>query len=190
MTLTELLADLSCKYEVVGTPAQIGTVAAFDITEFAVNVLEKGKTRDDLPMHKGHIIVLSVRDYGGGGEDACVKNQLPFGTKHGLATSTGALLDIHRIYADKDIRNRVESAISKAAQDVINEDPGTLNHLSRLDWAIDALIRGRNYSEMFSRFVSLNATVQAAGGTATDNDLQYIVNSYIDAVATALFPHT
>lgn len=85
-----------------------------------------------------------------------------------------------------DLRARVAAACAKASNDVLNEDAGTANHANRLVWArttlmdIDAMA-----TRMFWAVIS-NATIAAAGNAATDNDIQWVVNSWIDSFANAL----
>lgn len=188
-TMSALLTVLGNNYSSVGTPLEAngGAVDEHNVKEYVVNVLEEGSTRENSPYFIRHNIVIAVKDEGDPGESAGFKTpELPKQTQRSLVTGSG-LADISRIYSDPEMRNRVQSAIGKASSDIMYESGATANHAERLAWAMDALTVGRDYIEMFMRFVSLNATVQANGGSATDNDLQYIVNSHIDIIATTLF---
>lgn len=75
-------------------------------------------------------------------------------------------------------------AVLKAAADIRNEDVGTSNHTNRLLWAQEveqdpaAKVREMKYRIME------NATIQAAPTSATDNDVQFVINSLIDSFAT------
>ena len=188
-TIAQLRAILNSKYLKVGNPVPLngGQADEHNIKEYVVNVVEEGATLENIPLMVRHNITVAVMDQGLATENAAFKvAELPSQAKKSLVVDN-SLASINRIYADSEMRNRVQSAIGKAAQDILNEDVATANHAERLKFALEALTSSRNYIEMFMRFVSLNPTVQTNGGEATDNDLQYIVNSSIDKIALALF---
>jgi len=58
----------------------------------------------------------------------------------------------------------------------------------RLKWAGNALLDPNNYLDAMTNYVSLNTVVQAAGGQVTDNDINYIVSTNINALAVAIDP--
>ena len=99
-----------------------------------------------------------------------------------------AYVDEYALFADdtNDLHKKVARAIDKAARDVINEDPGTENHASRILWAKkvrknpDIMITEAHRGMMY---VLDNATVSAAGNAATDNDVQFVVNGIVDTLA-------
>ena len=100
------------------------------------------------------------------------------------------LLQIYNILYGDDYRpltNRTISAVLNAANAVINEDPGTANHANRLVWAQAALASREGLSaaadEMFVGVCS-NPTIQTTGNDATDNDIQFVVNSLVNSYAT------
>ena len=94
------------------------------------------------------------------------------------------LLEIYQLrYQSANIRDRVTAAVAKAAQDILAEDPGTENHAARLTWAKNALVNTASEAERFLWAVCGNATIQAAGEAATDNDIQYVVNGNINTFA-------
>ena len=89
------------------------------------------------------------------------------------------------------VYQQVRWALTKAAIDVENEDPGTSNHTARIKWA--EKYRAGNFKAPTSTIVDLvleNATIAAAvGGTdsvptwgATDNDVQFQVNSTLNRI--------
>jgi len=87
---------------------------------------------------------------------------------------------------DNDLHKKVARAIDVAARAVINEDPGTENHAERYVWACTVRRRvERLQSEAHRWIVAVldNATVAAAGNTATDNDVQFVVNGLVDTMA-------
>lgn len=100
------------------------------------------------------------------------------------------LLQIYNILYGDDYRpllNRTISAVLNAANAIVNEDPGTANHANRLAWAQAALASRDGLTaatdEMFVGVCS-NATIQMTGNDATDNDIQFVVNSLVNSYAT------
>lgn len=79
---------------------------------------------------------------------------------------------------------RFRAARLKAAWDITNEDPGTANHADRLTWAnsIIAAYDSGNVQSEYRLFLS-NTTIQTSGIASTDNDIQFVVNSFIDTWA-------
>jgi len=59
--------------------------------------------------------------------------------------------------------------------------------VERQQWAVNALLSPSAFTLSMTSLVSLNATIQAAGGLATDNDIQFVVNSYISKLAAASY---
>ena len=57
------------------------------------------------------------------------------------------------------------------------------DNMERQQWASNAMLSPDVYTLAMTSFVSLNPTIQAAGGAATDNDIQYVVNSNITKLA-------
>ena len=102
-----------------------------------------------------------------------------------------ALVDIYACWLGETgtLRKKFVGACLKAAYDISNEDPGTANHVNRIAWA-DVVLSGtrdeveQKAIEMLRYGVASNATIQAAGDAATDNDVQYVVNSQINILAT------
>ena len=81
---------------------------------------------------------------------------------------------------------RVVGACLSAAWDIVNEDAGTENHANRLIWAEDVLGGVANAETRAKRIFGLvlsNATIQSSGDASTDNDIQFVVNSFINTVA-------
>jgi len=85
-----------------------------------------------------------------------------------------------------DLHFRVAGACLKAAWGIYYEDVGTANHAERLVWAKRVLASKEGMievaTEMFLFFLS-NATIQTVGAAATDNDIEFVVNSLIDTMA-------
>jgi len=74
-------------------------------------------------------------------------------------------------------------AVAKAAYDILNEDAGTANHANRVIWANQTLADAKSKAEQMMWGLVTNATIAAAGDAATDNDIQFVVNSYINSFA-------
>jgi hypothetical protein len=101
------------------------------------------------------------------------------------------LIDIYNIWSAEGgpLHCRFVAACLVAAKDVVEEAPETANHVNRLIWA-GAVLNGdettvRTKAKQVQRYAAAsNATLQTVGEAATDNDVQYIVNSLIDTLAT------
>jgi hypothetical protein len=62
-----------------------------------------------------------------------------------------------------------------------------LNNAERQQWATNALINPDAFTLCMTSLVSLDPTIQAAGGLATDNSIRTVVNSFINKVAAACY---
>jgi len=95
-----------------------------------------------------------------------------------------ALIDTYNLrYNSATLQSKVVAAVAKAAMDILNEDPATANHADRVTWAAEALSHTKTVAEKFMWGVVSNASIAAAGEDATDNDIQFVVNSLIDTIA-------
>ena len=83
-----------------------------------------------------------------------------------------------------DFTYQVAGACLKAAQDIQNEDPGTNNHVNRIAWASAVEANSKAVARDMGGRVLDNATVAADVENATDNDIQFVVNSLVDEFAT------
>lgn len=82
-------------------------------------------------------------------------------------------------------QRRLQMAIWIAAVDVLNEAAGVPNHAARKTWANKAL-KGPQDSDVLRRVsirCSANASIGIAGEAATDDDIQFVVNSLVDELA-------
>ena len=102
-----------------------------------------------------------------------------------------ALVDIYNCWAGQSglLKAKFIGACLVAAYAIVNEDGGAENHANRLTWA-NAVLNG-TISEVEAKAmqhlryaIASNATLQSAGDAATDNDVQFIVNSQINTFAT------
>lgn len=76
-----------------------------------------------------------------------------------------------------------------AAGQILNESAGTANHANRLVWAKamlshDASSVAARVMQMIRLALGTNATFQGSPLTATDGDVQFIVNAQVDTLAT------
>lgn len=101
------------------------------------------------------------------------------------------LLEIYDVLlsdSSQELRNRVMSQVLVSANYILNEDPGTANHINRLAWAQAALLSSdalRSASAKLYIGVCTNPTIQGSGNDASDNDIAYVVASLIDTVYAA-----
>jgi hypothetical protein len=88
------------------------------------------------------------------------------------------------------VQQQIEVAVITAAQAIMNEDPATADHANRIAWATWA---NQNSSVAWNPFawpVGMNPAIQAAveadpsGQTVKDSDVQFVVNSNLEAVIT------
>jgi hypothetical protein len=70
-------------------------------------------------------------------------------------------------------------ALHKAASDIATEDPATADHSQRVAWARRVFSDPVEWAEKTVWIVMQNATIAAAPTTATDSDVQFVVNSNI-----------
>lgn len=261
-TKAELIAEIQSFYEIVGTPFE-STSSDEHVPElvnsYSVIVYESGLSENNKkPVLRSKYINFIVYDEYQPGEAAYYVEMEPSNDVDTDITSSGTLSDIHKMYSSSTMRGRVQAAIAKASQDVLNEVPmnttleydassgqneiiastGTgsafwagkvvivyddLNYeeatifavngdyitltadltnsytvannagvrfkdnVERQQWAVNALLNPDAFTLSMTSLVSLNATIQAAGGLATDNDIQFVVNSYISKLAAASY---
>lgn len=82
-----------------------------------------------------------------------------------------------------DFTYQVAGACLKAAQDIRNEDPGTDYHTERMAWVAEVETNPKAMARSMAGRVLDNATVAADVENATDNDIQFVVNSLINEFA-------
>lgn len=88
--------------------------------------------------------------------------------------------------ADHSLRKQIAVAIHRAAVDVSNEAENTANHANRLHWSHQVLANNEGPQQMAGRWiwkVLENSTIQASPETATDSDVQFVVNSIVNTMA-------
>lgn len=84
---------------------------------------------------------------------------------------------------DAAFQGRCIVATWVAAQDILSESTNTPDHQARLDWANRVLTDATNMSpRVLAMQVLRNAVIAANPSTASDSDIQFQVNSTIDAL--------
>lgn len=96
-----------------------------------------------------------------------------------------ALIDIYnaKYDEDSDFRKQVAGACFIAAMDIINESPSTNNHANRIIWANKTINNPKGAATAMLSSVLTNATIRATLPEPVDNDVQFVVNSFIDTYA-------
>lgn len=86
---------------------------------------------------------------------------------------------------DNDFWKRIAGACMVAALNITAEDPGTVNHADRLQWAISVRDNVKGIARSREVLVSVlqDATISADVEAATDVQIQTVVNSLIDTWA-------
>jgi hypothetical protein len=79
------------------------------------------------------------------------------------------------------MKDRVTAAVVQGAGDIKNEDPSTPNHENRIAWADYAFANSQGIAENAMWDVVMNPAINAAGEAATDQDILFVVNSWINA---------
>jgi hypothetical protein len=190
MSKAALIAEIKSNFPSV-TDASIAVAQAEDnnsVTWYVVNIFETGLSETNKkPTAFRKNVHFYVYKEGQGGEGAYYdRDEISNDVNNDVTAGSNSLSAMNKIFSSQSLRGRVSSAIMQAAYDVINEDVGTTNHAKRLLWAGQALSDVTTHVQIMMAFVALNATVQSAGGTASDNDLKYIVNSNINNACTIL----
>lgn len=94
-----------------------------------------------------------------------------------------AYADIYNAAIDPLFQGRCQVAMWKAAQDIAAESPEAAAHMVRMDWATRVLQDRANITpRQLAMQVLRNATIAANPGASTDGDLQFQVNSMIEAL--------
>jgi hypothetical protein len=86
-------------------------------------------------------------------------------------------------FSTTSLQKQTAVAIATAAQNVLNESSATTNHTKRVLWANDGLMNASDMSQRMMWGVLGNATIQANPSTATDNDVQFVVNGLVNTFA-------
>lgn len=160
-----------------------------NVKRYRINVLEMGKDEDGVSISYKRNLYMNVYDEGGAGEVAGIEKVSPINEmdKSRIAANPSAptALEIYNLYKSDLYRKRVTGLMVRAANDIYNEDPATANHAQRMKWATAIMKDASENLNTMMVFVSMNSTVLS--GTATDEDIRFIVNSNIDKWALTVY---
>lgn len=254
MNKTQLLAEIAAFYTDVGSASLLDSLN--NTNWYIITIFETGlSAKSKKPTGYRKNIHFYVYKEGTGSEAAYYDREELTNSVNSDITGDSSLYSINKIYASLIMRSRVQAAVAKAAQDVLNEAPPfsavsinaasgqkivvvgsggsfyvgrqvtisdsvasetntivaingnnlimTTNLIAtyttansalvafkdnkeRQKWAGNALIAPDNYTLAMTNFVALNPSIQAVGGACTDNDIQFVVNSYVTKHAVAL----
>jgi len=109
------------------------------------------------------------------------KEVLVRGTGENQELATVAAIDLDTGYITFE-ENLVNSYTTAEVTRVIFVD-----NTERRQWAINALLSPERYTLSMTSLVSLDSTVQAAGGLVNDSTIEDIVTSYISTIAAASY---
>lgn len=101
------------------------------------------------------------------------------------------LSQIHSARHSSELRAKTESAILVASNNVRNEAPATTNHAERVACANACFTDETYLSTIVSAmmfFIGTNDTIASDIAGATDNDIQFVVDSYYTEIAIAYQP--
>ena len=144
-----------------------------DVARYRLNVFETGAgDTDELPTALKRTIEIYVVDEGGAGEAAYMMQREYASTVDNAPTGADGLSLVARIFSNADLRNRTQAAVIKYT-----------NSAARRQQIGFAHVNGVAPIDSFMILVAANATVQANGATATDSDLEWIVNDGWDNAA-------
>ena len=100
-----------------------------------------------------------------------------------------AYLDSYKVrYGTPVIQQKTEVATVKAAEDIKNEGDAAPDHANRMKWAGYVAKQSSVAWMPFSWPVAMNPSIQSAvgadpsGNSVPDGDVQFVVNSNLDAV--------
>jgi hypothetical protein len=93
-------------------------------------------------------------------------------------------------YSIPGVQQQIEVAVITAAEAIKNEDPSTPDHANRIAWATWANGNSSVAWNPFAWPVAMNPSIQASvetdpsGQSIKDSDIQFVVNSNLEAVIT------
>lgn len=177
----ELLLDLASVFTAVAAPVVLEAQDATGVTVMAADVFEEGLSETGKkPTGHRRTIRYYVLDRGKPTEAAFYMQTEPRNqVDSDVSAKDSSLLSTFRIYSSSVLRQKVQAAMVKAAFNILNEDAMAVDHVKRMNWAAGVFAGEPVVLNIMMAFVSQNAAVQLAGGLATDNDIEWIVNSNI-----------
>jgi hypothetical protein len=89
-----------------------------------------------------------------------------------------------------DLHKKVARAISIAVVAVLNEDPGTADHIERLEWARGLRASGPDAllpeAHRWMLRILENSDIQSGGNASPDNDVQFVINGLVTTMAQGI----
>jgi len=154
------------------------------VKRYLSNVLTVGAENDAAPIGQIYSIYFLVKDEGEAGE---IAYYLGNGFKNLMDRNpTGSTLTaIYGIFNNSVLRERVIAGITKVIR-LKTESPATPTDAdNKVAQAFALNLNG--LADLFMGYVASNATIQANGGSATDSDLEYVIQTEAwDLIAAAL----
>jgi hypothetical protein len=101
------------------------------------------------------------------------------------------LAQIHNARVSSDLVTKVESAILVASRDIRAEDVATASHATRIAMANKCFTNDVYLQQIVSAmmfYVGTNDTIAANLSGATDNDIQFVVNSIYTDISIVFPP--
>jgi len=174
MTKAELLADLAAKCGgVILATECVETVG--DVKRYISNVFTAGKDSDAGPIAQKRNVSFYVYKEGEA-EEAAYYSDHNWQNPEAKDPTGSTLLAIEGIYQNPILRRRVTGVICKNIRT-------TEDDIVSKTWVTNS----NGVLNLFMAWVASNATIQANGGAATQNDLEYVVITEAwSNVATAL----
>jgi hypothetical protein len=171
MTKAQLLSDLAIKSagSILSTEL-VSTAGA--VKRYLSNVYSKGGENDSVPIAQIYSVYFLVYDEGGAGEDARYSDS---GFKNIVERNpTGStLLAIYGIFANDKLRERVVGAIAKAIRSKMGGTP-TDGDKRVVKYSVTHFT---GLVDLFMGYVASNGTIQSNGGSASDSDLEYVIQT-------------
>lgn len=92
-------------------------------------------------------------------------------------------LDLYKLAQNTNFQQRVQFALWRSANTVVNEAPATPNHAARLVWAKEQL-RGpsQNMTAILNQVLT-TGIVFNNGDASTDGQLQAVIDGLVDSLA-------
>ena len=91
---------------------------------------------------------------------------------------------IYKTAKNEDFLGRIDIAVVKAAEAIINESDQTANHANRYAWSRNAIEAPREKTLALRWRILMNPTIQTNMNQSPDADIQFVVNGMIDYFAT------
>lgn len=92
-------------------------------------------------------------------------------------------IEVWNLYNDATLRTRATVACMQAAANVFNEDPNGETYPPRKTWAEAAFANPEQAGKEVMWSVVSNTAIGQKGGEASDEEIQQVVNNYVDVLA-------